>query len=272
MGDKSKIAWTEATWNTVTGCTPISAACVNCYARVMTKRLAGMGQDKYKDGFDKVVCHVAAELMSQPSRWKRPRKIFVNSMSDTFHRDVPIGFIEQIYEAMVAAPQHIFQVLTKRAERMEAVVNELYDLRILTPENSKHIWHGVTVEDRKSVKRIYPLMRMPSHVRYISAEPLLDDWAADEVTSGFVNNFDNIDWLIIGGESGARARPMNVNWARAMMSVVKFHNKEHVSRPCRLFVKQLGSVWAKENKSKTAKGEDMDEWPEDLRIREMPDR
>lgn len=255
MGDKTGIAWTEATWNTVTGCTPVSEACKNCYAKAMHKRLQAMGQVKYFHDFDEIVCHDDERLLSQPARWTRPRKIFVNSMSDTFHREVPSSFIEKMYRAMIAAPQHIFQVLTKRAGAMRNNVTALYDRGILTHENSKHIWHGVTMEYVWSHARLVALRDTPTHVRFVSFEPLI----------GPVRDvaLDGIDWFIIGGESGPGARPMNMSWVYEIIEEARKYD-------CKIFVKQMGAAWAKRHDSESSKGELMREWPEDLRVQEFP--
>lgn len=264
MGDNSKIAWTDATWNLVTGCTPVSEACQNCYARPTHERLRRIGIEKYQNDFNEVACHDDERLLTQPQRWVRPRRIFLNSMSDTFHPKVPTEFIETMYRAMVAAPRHIFLVLTKRAERMRDAVTWMHERGILTRENSAHIWHGVTVENYKNADRIYPYLNdTPSKIRFISCEPLLDDWLPRKIMQGYMNVLSGVDWVIIGGESGPKARPMDVQWARDFVGVARRGG-------CKVFVKQLGSVWAKKNNSLTSKGENPDEWPEDLRIREFP--
>ncbi|SPD72230.1 Bacteriophage protein gp37 [uncultured Desulfobacterium sp.] len=195
MGENSKIEWTSATWNPVTGCTKISAGCLNCYAERMANRLRLMGQPNYRAGF-KVKTHPNALLL--PLKWKKPRMIFVNSMSDLFHEEVPASFITKVFQIMETQPQHIFQVLTKRSKR-------LYELRkaLTWPEN---VWMGVTVENSEYRHRIDELRATPAKTKFLSIEPLL----------GTIPDLDltNIDWVIVGGESGPGARPMASEWAR----------------------------------------------------------
>jgi protein gp37 len=193
MAANSKIEWTECTWNPVTGCTKISAGCLNCYAERMARRLRAMGQPNYRNGF-KLTLH--PHTLELPLRWRRPRIIFVNSMSDLFHKDVPPDFIGKILDVMQQAPQHCFQVLTKRSER-------LADLspRLPWPAN---VWMGVTVESKDYRFRIDHLKQTNAAVKFLSLEPLL---------SPLPNlNLTGIDWIILGGESGPRARPMRPDW------------------------------------------------------------
>jgi len=189
----SKIEWTESSWNPVTGCSKVSEGCRNCYAERMAKRLKAMGQSNYKNGFD-VTCHPGA--LDLPLKWKKPRTIFVNSMSDLFHEDIPIAFLNRIFFTMNEARWHTFQVLTKRAERMERIADQF----TWTP----NIWMGVTVESAAEVARMDFLRNVHSHVRFLSLEPLL----------GPIPNLDleRIDWVIVGGESGPGARPMQKEW------------------------------------------------------------
>lgn len=193
MGIKSSIEWTESTWNPVTGCTKISEGCAHCYAERMAHRLKAMGQKNYVNGF-KVTMH--SHALSLPLNWKKQNVIFVNSMSDLFHKDIPIEFIRQVFEIMKRAHWHRFQVLTKRAERLSELAS------ILTwPSN---VWMGVTVENVSYIDRIDHLRKIPSAVRFLSLEPLL----------GPLPNMDlsNIDWVIVGGESGPSSRPMEKTW------------------------------------------------------------
>lgn len=189
----SKIEWTESTWNPSTGCTKISAGCANCYAEIMTRRLQAMGMKKYKNGFS-LTCHPSE--LQLPYTWKKSRMIFVNSMSDIFHEDMPLEFIKAIFKVMNDCQQHTFQVLTKRAD----VLEKYYPLLDWTP----NIWMGVTVENAWVVNRIDVLRRVPAIVKFLSIEPLL---------SAIPNmNLMGINWVIVGGESGQKARPVKEDW------------------------------------------------------------
>ena len=193
MALKSKIEWTENTWNPITGCTKISDGCENCYAFQMASRLQKMGNAKYGKGF-KLTLHY--DCLNEPYSWKKPARIFVNSMSDLFHADVPLEFIQKVFEVMNNNPQHVFQVLTKRTDRFSGVVPYV--------EWSDNIWLGVTVENEKYKNRIDALRSTPSKIKFISFEPLLDDVGAIEMAQ--------INWAIVGGESGWHARPMQQDW------------------------------------------------------------
>ena len=206
---KSKIQWTEMTWNPVTGCTKISEGCAHCYAETMTKRLQGMGQHKYSNGF-KVTLH--PEALSEPSRIMKPHKFFVCSMADLFHKDVPFDFIDSIMEVIELTPWHTYQILTKRPERMVEYfigrakrLHRLFDL----PDN---VWVGVTVESEREIPRISVLRRLLTHsenIKFISCEPLLGDLG--------MLNLAAIDLVIVGGESGPQARPMQKQWVLNIM-------------------------------------------------------
>jgi len=189
----SKIEWTETTWNPTTGCTKISAGCKNCYAERMSKRLQLMGVSKYEQGFD-LATH--PEIVNDPYSWKTPRTVFVNSMSDLFHEKLPIDFIQRVFKSMNDNPRHTFQILTKRAEI-------LLDYSPHLPW-SKNIWMGVTVESQEYLERIECLRKTNAFVKFLSLEPLLTDLGTINLTG--------IDWVIVGGESGPRARPMNEEW------------------------------------------------------------
>lgn len=197
MGDKSAIEWTDATWNPVTGCTKVSPGCKNCYAERLSVRLQAMGNPRYRNGFA-VTLH--PDQLTLPLRWPQPRRIFVNSMSDLFHEAVPEGFIYQAFEVMVQAHWHIFQILTKRAERLAALAP-----RLPWPPN---VWQGVSVENARYTWRVAYLQRVPSAVRFLSVEPLLGPIAHLPL--------DGIHWVIVGGESGPRHRPMDPAWVRAI--------------------------------------------------------
>ncbi len=193
----SAIEWTNSTWNPVTGCTKISLGCRHCYAERMSIRLKAMGQERYRNGF-KLTLH--PDVLDLPLRWTRPQMIFVNSMSDLFHRDVPVEFIERVLDVIERASQHTFQVLTKRAGRLARLSR-----RLRWPDN---LWVGVTVEAEQYLARIDYLRRVPARVRFVSFEPLL----------GQIENIqlDGVHWAIVGGESGPGARPMKIEWARSI--------------------------------------------------------
>lgn len=193
MAIKSSIEWTGSTWNPVTGCTKVSAGCRYCYAERMAKRLRAMGSPNYKDGF-KVSLHPQA--LNLPLGWKKPQMIFVNSMSDLFHKDVPLEYILKVFDVMEKCPQHQFQILTKRAGRMLQL-----DKNLPWQEN---IWMGVTVENQKCIPRIDQLRQTNAKTKFLSLEPLLG--ALPNL------NLKGIDWAIVGGESGPGARPMKPEW------------------------------------------------------------
>ncbi len=223
MATGSAIEWTEATWNPLTGCTKVSSGCKHCYAERMAKRLHGMGHPSYQDGF-KLTLH--ERLLDLPLSWKRPRTIFVNSMSDLFHPDVPIEFIQRVFQTMCAAPQHRFQVLTKRPERAAELS------RLLPwPEN---VWMGTSVESQRYVVRVDHLRQTGAAIRFLSLEPLL----------GPLNELDlaNIDWVIVGGESGPGARSMETAWATSIRD-------QCLSATVPFFFKQWGGV----NKKRTGR-------------------
>ncbi len=195
MADHSRIEWTQATWNPVTGCTKVSDGCTHCYAQRLAERLKRMGNRKYAGGFE-VTLH--PDSLRTPITWTRPRTIFVNSMSDLFHERVPMKFIEAVVETIKLTPQHRYQVLTKRPHRLLDVSRT-----IQWPDNA---WIGVTVESRSVLDRIGLLRRVEAAVRFVSFEPLLSDLPD--------LNLDGLDWAIVGGESGPGARPMHAGWAR----------------------------------------------------------
>lgn len=190
---QSSIEWTEMTWNPTTGCTKISAGCKYCYAEVMTRRLEAMGIEKYKDGF-KVKTHL--DSLQAPYSWKKPKIVFVNSMSDLFHPDVPLEFIKKVFFIMNDTPQHTYQVLTKRAERLFEIHQEL--------EWTNNIWMGVSVENESVIDRIDFLRDINAHTKFLSCEPLIGPL--------FNMNLSNIDWVIVGGESGRKARIIQESW------------------------------------------------------------
>jgi protein gp37 len=192
---KSAIEWTEATWNPVTGCTQITPGCAHCYAKTFAERWRGIRGHPYEQGFELRLWHDRLDI---PLRWRRPRMIFVNSMSDLFHDDVPLDFIKRVFETMERADRHVFQILTKRHERLSALASELS-----WPSN---VWMGVSIENKRWVRRADFLRQVPARVRFISAEPLLGPLIGLDLTG--------IHWLIAGGESGARSRRVDVEWIR----------------------------------------------------------
>jgi protein gp37 len=208
--EHSNIEWTESTWNPTTGCTEVSPECDRCYA----KRMALRFPNSYPNGFDLTLRESALDL---PLRWKKPRKIFVNSMSDLFHIDVPDAFIARVFDVMVRAPQHQYQILTKRAERLARLAP-----RLPWPE---HIWMGVSVGLPSYFWRIDYLRKTPAAVRFVSAEPLLESLAGI--------NLDRIDWLIGGGESQPGCRPAELNWFRELRDACR-------QTGTKFFLKQLG--------------------------------
>lgn len=212
MADKSHIEWTEATWNPVTGCTKISAGCKNCYAERLARRLHAMGNHRYRNGFE-VTRH--EDALNLPKAWKSPKVIFVNSMSDLFHRDIPLEFIQRVFKTMWECPQHTFQILTKRSARLRQLAPS-----IKWPHN---VWMGVSVENEQALHRVDDLREVPAAVRFLSCEPLIG------ALTGL--NLESIHWVIVGGESGPNCRTMDVVWVRqiyeaARMSGVPFFFKQ----------------------------------------------
>jgi protein gp37 len=193
MSGGSRIEWTDATWNPVTGCTKLSMGCDNCYAARMARRLQGMGQARYRNGF-RVTLH--PDLLALPMRWRKPRRVFVNSMGDLFHERVPLSFLRDVFDVMARAPQHRFQLLTKRAERLSSLASSL--------PWSHNVWVGVTVEAHAYLGRLAHLASVPAAVRFVSFEPLLGPLRGVSL--------DGVDWVIVGGESGPGSRPMREEW------------------------------------------------------------
>jgi protein gp37 len=195
MSDQSAIEWTEATWNPVTGCDKVSPGCAHCYAETFAERWRGVPGHHYAQGFD---LRLWPDRIEQPLKWRRPRRIFVNSMSDLFHERIPNDFIAQVFDAMQRADWHVFQILTKREDRLVELAGDLP-----WPQN---VWMGVTIENRRFVHRADFLREVPAAVRFISAEPLLGPLEGLDL--------EGIDWLIAGGESGPRHRRMDLDWVR----------------------------------------------------------
>jgi protein gp37 len=221
MAQSSKIEWTESSWNPVTGCTKISSGCKYCYAERLAHRLQKMGQRRYRNGF-KVTLH--PDLIEAPLKWRKPRLIFVNSMSDLFHEKIPDDFIRSVFSTMRLAHWHTFQILTKRSSRLAELSPQLP-----WPDN---VWMGVSVESNKELFRVKDLQQVPASVRFLSMEPLL----------GPISDFpaDGIDWVIVGGESGPNARPMSKSW------VIEIRNRcDAFGIP--FFFKQWGGFNKKKN-------------------------
>lgn len=248
MAQQSSIEWTDLTWNPVVGCSIASAGCKNCYAMRMAARLQAMGHDKYagltkrtKRGAvwtDKVRCH--EESVDLPLSWKKPQRVFVNSMSDLFHPDVPSDFVRRIWEVMGQTPLHQYQILTKRPQRMAEL------LRVISPEPLTNVWLGTSVEDHRVVERMNHLREVPASVRFVSFEPLIGDVGLLDLTG--------IHWAIVGGESGPRSRPMDKEWVENILD-------QCLASGTAFFFKQWGGV----NKKKTGRllrGRIYDEMPE----------
>jgi protein gp37 len=302
VSDKSAIEWTDATWNPVRGCTKVSAGCKNCYAERFAERFRGVPGHAFEQGFD---VRLVPDALDLPLRWKKPRRVFVNSMSDLFHEDVPFHYVDQVFGVMAACrygrdggPGHTFQILTKRAERMKTYLSTdrrrawafagarigggedpdpMFDQIDLGPQALPNVWLGVSVEDQAAAdERIPELLATKAAVRFLSCEPLLgpvdlrrvggdtDSLDPDDTghesggPAGWISG-PAIDWVIVGGESGSRARAMEEAWARSIVEQCRA-----ASVP--VFVKQMGSAWAN-----GGKGSDPQHWPADLRVRELPE-
>lgn len=310
MGDKTGIEWTDATWNPTVGCSLVSAGCTNCYAMDQAHRFSGEGQ--YYEGLTRVSggrpvwtgkVTLKPHKLGQPLRWTRPRRIFVNSMSDLFHEEIPFEYIAACFGVMAASPEHQFQVLTKRPQRAQEFFDWLRDevwpetdpagyrnflcntaARYLdngstedysrwsdilinkTEEGTaplvwplRNVWLGVSVEDQEAADaRIELLTKLPGAVRFLSCEPLIGP-----VTLG--EGLSQLDWVIVGGESGPRSRPCDQVWVEALLEQCREADVD-------FFFKQKGEVWARECGATSKKGGDISEFPEHLRVRELPQR
>jgi len=234
MAGASDIEWTDMTWNPVTGCTKISQGCKHCYAERMSKRLRAMGVERYRDGFR---LRLHPDLLKEPSRWTGSRRVFVNSMSDLFHRDVPLEFIVRVFEEIASNPRHTFQILTKRAGRLAQIAGSLP-----WPPN---LWMGTSVEHARTAARIEQLRTVPAAIRFLSLEPLL----------GPLDDLDlsGIHWVIVGGESGPGARPMEVAWVESILAQCR-----EAGVP--FFFKQWGGVRKKQT-GRQLDGRTHDEFP-----------
>ncbi len=232
MAHGSDIEWTESTWNPVTGCTKVSAGCKHCYAERMAGRLEAMGQPNYRNGFRLTL---QPQMLELPLRWKKPQTIFVNSMSDLFHRDVPLDYVQQVFDVMRRAHWHRFQVLTKRADRLAKV-----SPKIDWPPN---VWMGVSVESDEFVGRIDQLRTTGAAVKFLSLEPLLGPLPGLDL--------DGMDWVIVGGESGPGARPMDATWVADLRD-------QCASADVAFFFKQ----WGGKNKKRAGRVLDGRTWDE----------
>ena len=238
MADSSAIEWTDATWNPVTGCTKISAGCDRCYAERFAERFRGVKDHPFESGFDLTL---RPKRLSQPISWRRPRMIFVNSMSDLFHKGVPRAFVDSVFQTMESADWHVFQVLTKRSSRMRTYFNARYTDR----PAPAHIWMGVSVEDGTKLSRVRHLEGTAARVRFLSLEPLI----------GPIEHLDltGIHWTIVGGESGPGARPMYPDWVRQIRN-------RCVVRRVPFFFKQWGGPRPKSG-GRLLDGEEWNEFP-----------
>jgi protein gp37 len=326
MSQNSSIEWTEKTWNPIRGCSPVSPGCAHCYAESIARRFSGEAMpfedvitDGRWNGRMKLLDHHAGDPLTAPLRWKKPCRVFVNSMSDLFHENLPDEAIDRVFAVMALSPQHTFQILTKRAERMlrwfnetrngcsrqAFVAKETATIWETLPERERwrrfrngahaagvwplpNVWLGVSVENQHFAdERIPLLLRTPAAVRFISAEPLLgpidltggDDplktWLRNGITAlrGLLTDewVPPLDWVIVGGESGPGARLFDYEWARSIIQQCK-------AATVPVFMKQVGALPIDSSADglsgsrflKSKKGNDMSEWPEDLRIREMP--
>ena len=236
MATNSNIEWTDATWNPVTGCTKISPGCKHCYAERLAKRLKAMGQANYREGFKLTL---QPQMLELPLRWKTPKRIFVNSMSDLFHAEVPIAYIKEVFDIMGRAHWHQYQVLTKRSGRVLALSEEL--------NWAPQIWMGVSVENEEYMHRIDDLRQTGAHVKFLSLEPLLGPLPK--------LNLKEIDWVIVGGESGPSARPVDPAWVTDL--------RDQCRKTCvPFFFKQWGGV-RKKRGGRTLEGRTWDEMPVD---------
>lgn len=240
MSIQSKIEWTDATWNPVRGCSKVSPGCKHCYAETFAERFRGVPNHPFEFGFD---LRLVPEKLAEPIKWSTPKRIFVNSMSDLFHEDVPDEYIEQVCDVMLNADWHIYQVLTKRADRMA----ELLQGKLKTAARSPHIWWGVSVENKKhGIPRIKKLRAANASVAFLSIEPLLEDLGELDLRS--------MHWVIVGGESGPGARPMAEAWVRSIQAQCEVANVP-------FFFKQWGGV-RKSETGRTLGGRTYDAFPQ----------
>ena len=295
MGRVTSISWTDATWNPVRGCSRVSEGCRNCYAEKVAARFSGPGQ-AYEGLANRETqrwtgkVRLVHEHLEDPIRWKKPRRVFVNSMSDLFHENLPEADIDRIFAAMSRTPRHTFQVLTKRADRMQEYVAHpdraarvlmavdpalsLEEAKVIQcnwPWPLPNVWLGVSVEDQRTLDERLPfLQHSPATIRFLSAEPLLGALDLFNATHGVedigaeeTRSCHQVDWVILGGESGPGSRPLELDWIRRAIGTCREAGMTAV------FVKQLGTCWAKA-RGDLGKGDIVSRWPEDLRVQEFP--
>ena len=267
----SSIEWTEATWNPTTGCDRTSPGCDNCYALTLAKRLKAMGQPKYQTDGDPrtsgpgfgVATH--EHELDTPLGWKKPRRVFVNSMSDLFHADITDEFIARVFAVMSVADHHTYQVLTKRPQRMATLLQSRAFFELVDDYRGadagdfswplSNVWLGTSIESDRYAWRADHLRATPASVRFLSLEPLIGDVPSLDLAE--------LDWIIIGGESGHDARPMLLKWVRSLQ-------RRANAAGIKVFVKQLGTCWAVQRGHGRTHGVDWSQWPADLREREYP--
>ncbi|MHB8885634.1 MAG: DUF5131 family protein [Methylovirgula sp.] len=242
MANSTTIEWTDATWNPVTGCTKISAGCDNCYAARFSERFRGVVNHPFEMGFDLTL---RPERLAQPLTWRRPRMIFVNSMSDLFHKGIPRSYISSVFDTMEAANWHVFQVLTKRSSLLQKFINSRYKGKPAPP----HMWFGVSVENERATSRIRHLQNANAGTRFLSIEPLIAPIGQLDLAG--------IDWVIVGGESGPRARPMDREW------VIDIRN-QCVKARVPFFFKQWGG-WSPKISGRLLDGKEWSEFPKPRR-------
>lgn len=249
----TRIQWATKVWNPTTGCDKISPGCKYCYAEKFSKRLQGIEKmkERYKNGFGLTL---QPDTLDKPYTWKKPQRVFVNSMSDLFHKDVPLDYIQKVFAVMRDNPKHTFMILTKRDDILLK-----WDKFIDWPSN---VWMGVSVESNGYMYRLKQLSKCGAKVKFVSIEPLIGSISALPL-------LDGINWVILGGESGAKARTCDAYWFAEIKNYLRIHQPA-----TKIFVKQLGRLLAKQYGLKDPKGGNMDEWPEnlaELKIREFPE-
>ncbi|MCW8138760.1 MAG: phage Gp37/Gp68 family protein [Planctomycetota bacterium] len=243
MSEHSSIEWTDATWNPVTGCTKISPGCKHCYAETFAERFRGVPGHPYEQGFD---LRLWSDRLELPLRWRKPRRIFVNSMSDLFHDEVPDAFVDAVFATMRRATWHTFQVLTKRSDRLAAYIRRRGREGLVPARDMPNVWLGVSVETQRYVTRAHDLVDVPAAVRFLSCEPLLGPLDLSGVLAQ-----QRVNWVIVGGESGRRARPVTADWVRAI-------REQCAGAGVPFFFKQWGGT----NKARTGRLLDGRTWDE----------
>ena len=249
MAQHTSIEWTDTTWNPVTGCTKISAGCDNCYAERFSERFRGVKGHPFESGFDLVL---RPERLNQPLSWRKPRMVFVNSMSDLFHKQVPVDYINKVFDIMVQADTHVFQVLTKRSSLMKKFINQRFNNEPVP----KHIWLGTSVEDSSKRSRIKHLQDSNAQVRFLSIEPLIGP-------PGDLH-LEDIQWVIVGGESGPGARAMELSWARSVRD-------QCIAQKVPFFFKQWGGIRPKSG-GRILDGQEWNEFPDCEQLASKPEK